>query len=62
MPSLISVFVYNKCHLGGFVMVLLILDSSVAYNLSSVMRKSAFCICENKGTDELRGDIPSTSS
>ena len=26
--------------------------------MSSVMRKSAFCICKNKGTDQLRGNRP----
>ena len=26
------------------------------YNLSGVVRKPAFCICENKDADQLRGD------
>ena len=26
-------------------------------NLSLVMRKPAFCICENKDADQLRGDL-----
>ena len=28
----------------------------VLFKLSSVMRKHAFCICENKGADQLRGN------
>ena len=27
----------------------------VLYRLSSVVRKPAFCMCENKGADQLRG-------
>ena len=29
---------------------------STCMKLISIMRKSAFCICENKGADQLRGN------
>ena len=30
--------------------------ASILHNMSLVVRKSAFCICENKGADQLRGN------
>ena len=30
--------------------------SSFLYHMSRIVRKPAFCICENKGADQLRGN------
>ena len=38
-----------------FVFVVINFLVLVQYNLIRVMRKPAFCICENKGADQLRG-------
>ena len=32
------------------------LNSFIEHNLSRVMRKTTFCICENKDADQLRGN------
>ena len=49
MRFLCKLFIYwGKCHNEGFVKVLL--------HLSLVVRKPAFCICENKDADQLRSN------
>ena len=32
------------------------LSTECVYHLSHIMRKPAFCICKNKGTDQLHGN------
>ena len=57
-----NVLVKNICaylasanvHLNGT--ILAIAPELMKYNTSLVMRKPAFCICENKDADQLRGN------
>ena len=52
-------FAYTKSRLSRdaahFKRSLLDLDTIPIHNMSLVMRKQAFCICENKDANQLRG-------
>ena len=45
-------FIFNGCKNGNFQMK----NCNIYLNLSLIMRKMAFCICENKDADQLCGN------